>query len=327
MRKKTVDKTPKSDVIFKILFGSQKHPKLLIHLLNSIVETKSPIKKVDVEQTELTPDFLSQKGVRLDILATTDSGEKINIEIQKKDEHNMRERSLFHWSKIFSGQAVVSEKYENLKRTVCINILAFRLFEDDRYWHKNLLMDTQTKEKLTDLLEIHFLELKKIKKRPPDSPILFWLEFIDNPESEKIKKMYHLTPVYEEAKKAYEEVIADPAVREMLRIREKAEMDYNSAIFRATEEGEKRGLKKAEKKVKKAEREKEKVEQALAKEKAKAEREKAKAEREKAKAERNKVTMAINVLKDGMNLDVVSKYTGISLEDLKNIATKGKKNS
>lgn len=328
-RDKTIDKTPKSDVIFKILFGSQKHPRLLLHLLNSIVDTKSPIKKVEVEQTELTPEFISQRGVRLDILATTDAGEKINIEIQKKDERNMRERSLFHWSRIFSGQAVVSEKYENLKRTVCINILAFRLFDDDRYWHKNLLMDTQTKEKLTDLLEIHFLELKKIKKRPPDSPILFWLEFIDNPESNKIKSMYHLEPVYEEAKRAYEEALADPSVREMIRIREKAKMDYNSAISRATEEGEKKGLKKAEKILKKAAQEKAKLEREKVKaerEKAKAEREKVKTEREKSKLEREKATlerekvaMAKDMLSAGLSIDQVSQISGIPVKQLKSL--------
>lgn len=88
------------------------------------------IRKVE---TELTPEFLAQKDVHLGVLVTIDTDKKINVEIQKKDEHNMRECSLFHWSKIFSGQAEVSERYKDLKRTICINILTFRLFEDERY--------------------------------------------------------------------------------------------------------------------------------------------------------------------------------------------------
>lgn len=106
-------------------------------------------------------------------------------------------------------------------------------------------------KKLIDLLKIHFLELKKIKQYLPVS-ILFWLEFIDNPESENVKKMYHLEPVYEEATKAYDEAIADPAVRGMIGIREKAEMDYSSAISDALAEGEQKELKKAKKQIKKA---------------------------------------------------------------------------
>ena len=147
MSEANLDTTPKSDVIFKILFGNPKHPNLLISLLNSILNTEKPIVGVTIKQTELTPEFLMKKGVRLDVLAETSDGRLINIEIQKRNEHNMKERSLFHWSRIFSGQAVVSEKYENLKQTICINIVNFPLFEDGRYWHKNFLQDSETNEK------------------------------------------------------------------------------------------------------------------------------------------------------------------------------------
>lgn len=92
----SIDKTPKSDVIFKILFGDPKHPRLLLHLLNAVVETRSPIIHVDIRKTELTPEFLGQRGVRLDILAKTSEGHLINVEIQKQDEHNMISCSLFH---------------------------------------------------------------------------------------------------------------------------------------------------------------------------------------------------------------------------------------
>ena len=40
---RNIDYTPKSDVIFKILFGNQKHPKLLIHLLNSIIRDAAAV--------------------------------------------------------------------------------------------------------------------------------------------------------------------------------------------------------------------------------------------------------------------------------------------
>ena len=273
MSEANLDTTPKSDVIFKILFGNPKHPNLLISLLNSILNTEKPIVGVTIKQTELTPEFLMKKGVRLDVLAETSDGRLINIEIQKRNEHNMKERSLFHWSRIFSGQAVVSEKYENLKQTICINIVNFPLFE---YWHKNFLQDSETNEKLTDLLEIHFFELPKIKKRAADSPIMFWLEFINDPESEKIKSMYRLEPVYEEAKAAYRRAIADPNVQEMLRISEKADMDYKDAIAHASEKGREEG--------------------------------------EKIGCDKKAVEIARKMLQDGLSVEVVSKYSGLSVE-------------
>ena len=293
-----IDQTPKSDVVFKILFGNPKHPKLLLHLLNSIVETSSPITHIDIKKTELTPEFLGQKGVRLDILAKTSDGTIINIEIQKQDEHNMIHRSMFHWSKLFSGQAVVSERYENLKRTICINILNFSMFKDKRFWHKHFVMDSETNERLTDLLELHFLELPKVKKLPTESPIMFWLEFINDPNSEKIRHMYGTEAVYQEALEAYNRAIADPEVQELLRIRDKAEKDYADALARRQEKGEKIGA---------------------ARERKKAEKEKAEL---KAKAEAEKIESAKKMLVDGLPIDVISKYSGFSIKEIEKIKKK-----
>ncbi len=277
----TIDKTPKSDVIFKILFGDPKHPRLLLHLLNAVVETKFPITHVDIRKTELTPEFLGQKGVRLDVLAKTSAGHLINVEIQKDDEHNMISRSLFHWSKLFSGQAVVSERYEDLKRTVCINIINFSLFPDKRYWHKHFVTDAETHEQLTDLLEIHFLELPKVRKLPTENAIMFWMEFINNPESEKIKDMYQTEEVYGEARDAYHRAIADPEVQELLRIRDKAEKDYLDALAHKREEGEKIGI-----------------------------------EKERARAEKEKRETAKKLLNMGLSVEQIAQATGLKIEEI-----------
>lgn len=299
---KDIDKTPKSDIIFKILFGNPKKPALLIDLLNSIIKADAPITHVSIEKTELTPEFLGKRGVRLDILAQTSDNRIINIEIQKHDEHNMISRSMFHWSKLFSGQAVVSEKYEDLKRTVCINILNFSMMDDKRFWHKYFVKDEETNEKLTDLLELHFFELPKIKKMPSEGSIMFWLEFINDPESKKIAGRYQEKKVYAEAREAYYRAIADPEVQELLRIRDKAEKDYLDAIARAAD----KATKKAEEKAKK--REKQLVE--------KAEKEKKQLE-EKAKAE--KIESAKTALSMGLSVDQVSKITGLSLDEVKKL--------
>ena len=285
---RNIDKTPKSDIIFKILFGDQKHPRLLIHLLNSIIKDPKPITSVEIKQTELTPEFVGQRGVRLDVLAKTSDGKLINVEIQKHNEHNMIQRSLFHCAKIFSGQAVVSEKYEDLKRTICINIMNFKLFDDARYWRRDWLSDSETHERLTDLLEIHFLELPKIRQVPADSPMLFWMEFINDPFSDKIQDMYALEEIYSEAKLAYEKTIADPSVRELLRIREKADMDYKDAMARNYEKGEKIGIEKG-------------IEKGRAEERAKAEAEK----------HAEKIETAKRLLSIGLSVEQIASATGL----------------
>jgi len=281
---KNIDQTPKSDVVFKILFGNPKHPRLLLHLLNAVVETSSPITHVDIKKTELTPEFLGQRGVRLDILAKTSEGCLINIELQKQDEHNMIHRSMFHWSKLFSGQAVVSERYEDLKRTICINILNFSLFKDKRFWHKHFVTDSETNERLTDLLELHFLEVPKVRKLPTKSPIMFWLEFINDPNSKKIEHMYETEAVYQEARVAYRRAIADPEVQELIRIRDKAEKDYFDALARRQEKGEKIG-----------------------------------AEREQKKAKAEKIESAKKMISKGLSIEDISDFTGLSIEEIKKL--------
>ena len=229
--------TPKSDVIFKILFGDPKHSRILIHFLNSVVKSNSPIIEATVEQTELTPEYVGDKMSRLDILAKTENGELINVEIQRKDEKNMQARSLFYWSRIFAGQAVINDKYQDLKRTICINILDFTLFKDERYWRTNFIKDNETNEKLSDLLEIHFLELNKMKQIEKESPITFWIEFLKNPDSEEVKKICEFVPEIREVKDLFEKAKSDPAAKELYRLREKGVRDYANDMAVAKDAG------------------------------------------------------------------------------------------
>ena len=179
---------PKNDLCFKLIFGDRKHKRLLIHFLNSVVESPSPIKEIDIEQTELTPDYVSGKWSRLDVLATTEENERINIEVQLNDENNIIPRTLFYWSKVYSQQLQSGVDYCNLKRTISIIISDFKLFDDSRFWHKGHITDDETKERMTNLLELHFLELKKMRQVSATNPITVWLEFLRNPYSENVSK-------------------------------------------------------------------------------------------------------------------------------------------
>lgn len=167
-----------------MIFVAKRHPRILIHFLNSVIPPPSPLTSIDIRQTELK-DSISQKGVRLDIVATTESDELLSIEMQKSRDNHMVVRSLFYWSKLFSGQPEVSESYKNLHRSISINILDFVLFEhDQRFWEKAVLLDSDTNEELIDLLELHFIELGKMKEMKEDSPITFWIEFFKDPYSD-----------------------------------------------------------------------------------------------------------------------------------------------
>ena len=134
--------------------------------------------------------------------------------------------------------SVVGDHYGKLRRTISINILNFKLFhKDERYWRKCHITDDETHECITNLLEIQFLELDKLKKFTKESPITFWIEFFKNPYSEECKELYKFIPELKEAKEVFEAAKADPKKRKLIEEREDAIRNYAAAVSQAKEEG------------------------------------------------------------------------------------------
>jgi predicted transposase/invertase (TIGR01784 family) len=279
-----------------MIFGDKKHKRLLVHFLNSVIESSSPIKDVEIEQTELTPDYVSGKWSRLDVLATTKT-EKINIEIQLRDEGNFIERILFYWGSVYTQQIESGVDYHKLKRTILISILDFTLFEDSEdFWENSHIFRNKAKKRLTDLLELHFLELKKMRQVSINNPITVWLEFLRNPYSDTIAKFEQTMPELKEAKEVYGKIRSDKKAQELWRLREKAINDEFSALNNAERKGIEKG--KAE---------------GLAEGKAEG-----LAEGELKKARET----AINLLSIGLSVEQIAKATGLSVEDVRSISSK-----
>ncbi|MTH41892.1 Rpn family recombination-promoting nuclease/putative transposase, partial [Turicibacter sanguinis] len=179
---------PKMDFVFKRIFGNEKHPNVLISFLNAVLNPIDLIESVELKDTTIEKNHLEDKYSRLDVKAITNKGEHINIEIQLKDEYNMIKRSLYYWSKLYEGQLESGENYQKLSRTICINLLDFHLLNHSNFHSVYRLKDCRTNEELTDVMELHFIELKKMKdvQRVEDvkSKLEAWLYFINQPDSE-----------------------------------------------------------------------------------------------------------------------------------------------
>ena len=222
--------TPCNDVAFKIIFTAPGHERILIHFLNCAIKSSTPIKKVTLLDREITPEQIEEKGSRLDILAETENGEKIDVEMQVGREEFMLKRSLFYWARNYTSGFKKGQPYGDLKRTVCINILDFNLFDDDEFWGINGLYDFRREKTMSRDLEIQFIELNKVKRFDKDSPITFWVEFFKDPRSEASQKLYTLVPELEEAKEVFDFAITDEGTRKKILMREDANRNYNSAI-------------------------------------------------------------------------------------------------
>ena len=232
---------PKIDFVFKKIFGSEEHPEILISFLNAVLKPKKPIVSVEIKNSDLEKEYIEDKFSRLDVKALTSNKEIINIEIQLKNEYNMIQRSLYYWSKLYEEQLSEGDRYDKLSRTVCINILDFKYLKNDRFHNGYRLKEIETNEELTDLQEIHFIEIPKLKRFESTEEIVDllegWVEFLRDPESEVIRKLEMSNKEIREAKDELYRLSRSSKERELYYMREKSLKDEISALANVEEKG------------------------------------------------------------------------------------------
>lgn len=115
----------------------------------------------------------------------------------------------------------------------------WKLYEEE---HKNLV--------LTNYLEIHILELEKVKNtylKNKDNKKAQWMLFLDDPNSKEVQDIMEENKEIKEATIEVRKMSEDEKMQRLADLREKAIMDekaiYAGAIERGLEQGIKQGLK------------------------------------------------------------------------------------
>ncbi|ELC8332951.1 Rpn family recombination-promoting nuclease/putative transposase [Clostridium perfringens] len=241
---------PQIDFVFKKIFGTEKNKPILINFLNAVIKPTTLIKDVEIKNNDIDKDFIEDKFSRLDVKATTSNNEHINIEIQVKNEYNMIQRTLYYWSKMYSEQIQNRDNYSKLERTVCINILNFKYLKNDKYHNAYRLKEISSNEELTDLQEIHFIELPKfneignkeyIENVEKMDALEKWLEFLVEPESNTVRQLELSNEEIKLAKSELYRLSMDSKEREQYNMREKAIYDRISALENAEAKGKREG--------------------------------------------------------------------------------------
>ena len=242
---------PKVDFVFKNIFGSPNHPEILISFLNATLKPKKKIVSVDIKKTDIEKQYIEDKYSRLDVKATTSNDEIINIEIQLKNENNMIKRSLYYLSKMYEEQLNEKEDYSKLARTVCINILNFKYLKTNNFHTGYRFKEIESNEELTDVMEVHFIEIPKLKDSSDEKDMLVaWTEFLKDPESEKVRG---LELSVEEIRQAKDELIRmsnDSTQRELYDMRANSLRDKISELNAAERKGIEKGKEEGRKEEK-----------------------------------------------------------------------------
>ena len=238
---------PTNDFVFQKLFGTTENKDLLMALLNAILQLppEKLLKNVTViSGARLDAERLEDKTGILDVRAETNNGTIINIEVQLANQYNMEKRTLFYWSRLFAGQLEKGHDYSELKKTITINILDFRYLETNQYHNVYHLREDRIGHMLTDVLEIHFIELPKFFEEKPNMEDVLhrWLMFLGNPQEEVLDMIETKDSVIARATKVLHLLSSDPDTVRLSELREKAIWDEVSRINGAKAEGIQQGI-------------------------------------------------------------------------------------
>lgn len=232
-----------NDYVFKRIFGSEEGKEALLSFLNAVLQLPSGRELTGVEllDREIDPKHLLDRGARLDVLARTAEGALINIEVQVVNQYNIDKRTMYYWAGLYHGQLTSGQQFAGLRKTITINILAFDWFRSDRRHHRAFhVRDDETSQILNDDLEIHFLELEKIKdlKRRPVNTLEAWMMYLNNLEGEEMERIAVENPGIKKALTIEQAFWQNKKERRLYELREKALRDEISALAGARAEGE-----------------------------------------------------------------------------------------
>ncbi|WAH39314.1 Rpn family recombination-promoting nuclease/putative transposase [Alicyclobacillus dauci] len=236
---------PKIDFVFKRIFGTEENQDILLDFVNSVFESagEPQVLSVDILNPYIDKGAVRDKQSILDIRARGADGQYINVEIQLWNRKDIEKRTLFYWAKMYSGQLEEGDPYRKLSKTVTINILDFDYIHAEKYHTTFHLREDSTSLMLTDDIEIHFIELRKLKEQSYGTQrrLVRWMLFIAGLSNEKLEELAMEEPVIRKALTTLEFLSQDAEARRLYEERQRALRDEISAVEGAREEGREEG--------------------------------------------------------------------------------------
>ena len=248
----------KNDIVFQKIFGSQKNKEITSHLLSIILKKEIKNINLDVNKDLIGNTKNDKKGV-LDVRATFNNGEDVDIEIQMNKFNKMTNRMLLYWSRMYSQKIKRGEDYEELKPSIVILISNYNLEETkniEKYNTKWNIREEEFKENvLTEELEFHILELPKLKKTDIEKDELaLWLKFISSPNDMEVRKEMEKeeNKYLKQAMEELQDLSNDPGFERIVESREKFLRDQAQREKDSKRSGEEQGKKIGEEQKAKA---------------------------------------------------------------------------
>ncbi|MCL2605542.1 MAG: Rpn family recombination-promoting nuclease/putative transposase [Defluviitaleaceae bacterium] len=225
--------SPLSDIIFKLLFGSENSVDILTDFLLAVLDlSPNEYDEIAISNPFLLQEYKGGKLGILDVKLKLKSGKILNIEVQVDPMPFMESRILFYVSKMITEQINEGEPYEKIKRVISIIITDHPLIKgSNKYHHHFGLYDLESKVLLTDALEVHTLEIPKARKVNEDTEkteLLNWMKFLDAKTEEELHMLAQKSPALKKATVRLIELSADEKARDIYEAEMRRQRDYNT---------------------------------------------------------------------------------------------------
>ena len=274
---------PYTDFGFKLLFGTPVNKDLLIGFLNALFRGEQEITDVTYLNAEQLGRAEWDRKAVFDVYCENVKGERFIVEMQKARQKYFKDRSVFYSTFPIREQAKVGDWDYELKSVYTVGILNF-VFDEDKddeeyYHHEVKLMDVGRKEVFYEKLTFIYLEMPKFRKREEELETLF---------DKWMFVLKNLATLLDRPAALQERVFKRLfETAEIARFSESEIRDYEESLKNLRDLGNVLNTAKEEGRK---EGRKEGIE-----------------------------TMALRMRDDGMSLEVIAKYTGLSVEEIQNL--------
>ena len=276
---------PLNDYFIRYLFTDKgSSESILLDFINSIMinANMKTFRSVEI----LTPFNLKKnrnlKETIVDVKCITQNGSVVIIEIQLQGNSRFPERILYYWAANYSKLLKHGERYDELTPVISINLLNFNLDKTKNIHSCYMLYEMNNKKLLTDHLQIHIIELKKFRKNVLSKDLNYWLKIFTSKNLEaSMSEIVKEKPIMEEVQKKYNNFVKSRLM--MMEYEKKEAYLYGNQIMLDEERklGKEEGIKEGIKE--------------------------------------NQILTARNMKKENIDISVISKVTGLSIEEVEKL--------
>ena len=161
---------PKNDVAFRRIFGTEKNKDILIHFINHILglQGAEQVKEVTFQPTIQVPEIAAKKESVIDVLCKDAKGVQFIVEMQVAPQEGFIKRAQYYAAKAYSRQLnrgkEEGSRYQDLKAVIFIAICDSTFFkEKEAYLSRHVILDQETYSQDLEDFSFTFIELPKFK--------------------------------------------------------------------------------------------------------------------------------------------------------------------